>query len=82
MEEKRQDLTSEKQKQLLQLLVSQMSHDDPDLYYRSTSQIAFQIEAYIRGDNDLSLDDLTLLAPLDARDIQLLLSLHSGSADS
>ncbi len=78
MEEKRQDLTSEKQKQLVQMLVSQMSQDDPQLYYLPTSQIAFQIEAYIRGDNDLSVEDLTLLAPLSAHDIQLMLSLHSG----
>ena len=76
LEEKRKDLDSERQKKLLQKLVEELSHSDPDLYYRPTSEIAAAIEAHIKKGARLSKEDRTLLQRLSLRDIQVLLSLH------
>lgn len=78
MEEKRADLKSQKQKDLLDKILSKLSADNPQIYYESTSQVAYQIEDYLKGDNDLSMEELELLSTLDAHDIQLILSLHTG----
>ncbi len=76
MEEKRKDLTSEKQKTLLQSVVLELSRSHPDFYYKSTSQIAYLIKAYVKAGSGLTQDDRALLEPLSAYDIQLLLSLN------
>jgi len=76
MEEKRQDLDSEKQKVLLERLLKELSGLHFDLYYRSTSEIAFLLQGYIKDDAKLTQEERALLAPLDARDIQIRLSLH------
>ncbi|MEM0929529.1 MAG: hypothetical protein AAGI89_09580 [Pseudomonadota bacterium] len=76
MEEKREDLQSEKQDKLLRQLTAELSQQSPDFYYRSTSEIAFLIRDYIRNGAKLTQDDRALLEPLSAHDIQLKLSLH------
>ncbi|MEM9370269.1 MAG: hypothetical protein AAGA26_03825 [Pseudomonadota bacterium] len=76
LQDKRQDLDSEKQKKLLDGLVSELSRSHPDLYYQPTSQIARYLMEYIQGDAKLSADDRTLLKRLSLRDIEVLLSLH------
>ncbi|MEM7520734.1 MAG: hypothetical protein AAF307_06820 [Pseudomonadota bacterium] len=76
LEEKRQDLESEKQKKLLQRLVAELSREQPDLYYRSTAEIASQIRTYAAGDAKLINDEKALLKDLSQRDIEVLLSLH------
>lgn len=76
IQEKRKDLIAEKRKQLIKRIVSELSHADPDLYYRSTSEIARQMEQYLKGDNSLNADEIELLQGLDYRDIHALLSLH------
>ncbi|MEO1043494.1 MAG: hypothetical protein AAFX52_14530 [Pseudomonadota bacterium] len=76
MEEKREDLQAEKQTKLLQEVVKELSRLNVDLYYRSTSEIAFLIKDYIKKDARLTQDDRALLEPLSAHDIQLRLSLH------
>jgi hypothetical protein len=76
LEEKRKDLDGEKQKRLLTRLVEELSKSDPDLYYRSTSEVAMQIEGLIGRAGRLSLEDRQLLTRLSRRDIEVLLSLH------
>ncbi|NRA28679.1 MAG: hypothetical protein HRU11_00340 [Parvularculaceae bacterium] len=76
MEEKRQDLDSEKQKKLLERLVSELSREHIDFYYRPTSDIAFAIEKHIKETASLNQEERALLDRLAPRDIQILLSLH------
>ena len=47
MEEKRRDLDVEKQKKIIFKLVEKLSLSDPDLYYRSTSEIALIVKNLI-----------------------------------
>ncbi|MEM1380407.1 MAG: hypothetical protein AAGH41_07275 [Pseudomonadota bacterium] len=76
MEEKRQDLAVEKQKKLLERLLSEVSSDHLDLYYRPTTEIAHILHQHIRGDAKLTVDERSLIEHLSQRDIQLRLSLH------
>ncbi len=75
MEEKRQDLTAEKQKRRLEQLLQELSREHMDLYYQSTSEIAFQLKTYIRDGAKLDQEDRALLEPLSQSDIQIRLSL-------
>lgn len=76
LKDKRTDLDSEKQKQLLTRLVEELSATDPDLYYQPTSAIALRLKTHIDSGNGLNADDRKLLEPLTARDIEVVLSLH------
>lgn len=76
MEEKRQELRSEKQRKLIEQLVNELSQLDPNFYYQSTSEIAHILRDYIQEDAKLDQVDRALLVPLSARDIQILLSIH------
>lgn len=76
LQDKRKDLDSERQKRILFRLVNELSQLSPDLYYRSTSEIAACLEKYIRRGAKLSTDDRALMARLGRRDIEVLLSLH------
>lgn len=69
MEEKRQDLRSEKQKRLLQQLVEKLSRDNPGIYYQPTGAIAFTLKTHIEQDATLPLEDKALLEPLSQYDI-------------
>ena len=76
LHDKRKDLTSEKQKKLLQRLVSELSHAQPNLYYLPTSEIAAQIKRYAENEAGLINDEKDLLMGLSQRDVEVLLSLH------
>lgn len=76
LQEKREDLDAEKQKKLLQRLVSDLSRENPDLYYQPASEIARQIRHRIADGTHLSSDERSLMARLGQRDIEVLLSLH------
>lgn len=76
LQEKRKDLESEKQKKLLQRLVSELSGLYPDLYYQPTSAVADLIQRYVVKDAKLNADEHALMKPLSKRDIEVLLSLH------
>ncbi|MEM7007426.1 MAG: hypothetical protein AAF498_16235 [Pseudomonadota bacterium] len=76
MEEKRKDLDAEKQKRLLERLVGELSQSNIDLYYQSTSEVAFLLRKYIDKDAKLSVEEQGLLKPLSEYDIQLRLGLN------
>ncbi|MEL6641157.1 MAG: hypothetical protein AAFP98_07570 [Pseudomonadota bacterium] len=57
-------------------LLNELSRSRPDLYYQATSEIARQIEDYIQADAGLNGEERALLAPLSARDIEVVLSLN------
>ncbi|MEM6412708.1 MAG: hypothetical protein AAF683_14370 [Pseudomonadota bacterium] len=76
MEEKRKDLDAEKQKRLLERLVGELSRSNIDLYYQSTSEVAFLLRKYIDKDAKLSVEEQGLLKPLSEYDIQLRLGLN------
>lgn len=76
LQDKRNDLDSEKRKVLLQRMIRDLSAADPDFYYRATSDVARLIEQRVSRGDDLTADERSLLAPLSQRDIQLLLSHH------
>ncbi|SNS98687.1 hypothetical protein SAMN05421757_10517 [Tropicimonas sediminicola] len=76
LEEKRKDLDTEKQKALLQRMLTELSRANPDLYYRSTSEIASYIERYVAEEASLLVEERALLERLNQRDIQILLSLN------
>jgi hypothetical protein len=76
LRDKRKDLDGEKQKRLLQKLVSDLSRENPNVYYKSTSEIALMLKRTIDAGNGLTTDDRTLLQRLTVRDIEVLLSLH------
>lgn len=74
MEEKRKDLTAEKQKKLVQQLLEEMSAGDPNFYYLATSQVAIRLHAFIRDDAKLPQEDRAIMMPLTQKDLQVLLS--------
>lgn len=76
MEEKRADLRSEKQRNLLEKLVGELSRLDPNFYYQSTSDIAHVLKEHAAISKTLTIEDKSLLADISARDIQLLLSIR------
>lgn len=76
MEDKRQDLDSEKQKKLLERLVDELSRTHVDFYYQPTSEIAYLLKRHIREDAKLTSDERMLVERLSPRDIQIMLSLH------
>lgn len=76
MEEKRKDLVAERQKLLLQNIVQDLSRSEMDFYYRSTSDVAMLIVAYIKKGARLSQEDRILMNRLDRRDIEVMLSHH------
>ncbi|MEO1642019.1 MAG: hypothetical protein AAFR74_01700 [Pseudomonadota bacterium] len=74
MEEKRKDLTAERQKKLIQTLLEKMSAGDPNFYYLSTSQVAMRLHDYIRKGAKLPQEDSAIMMPLTQKDLQVLLS--------
>lgn len=76
LKDKRKDLDGERQKRLLQKLVSDLSHENQNVYYMPTSGIAALLHETIKHGGRLSADDRSLLQKLSVRDIEVLLSLH------
>ncbi|WP_170464915.1 hypothetical protein [Ruegeria arenilitoris] len=75
LEDKRKDLVSEKQKQLLERLVIELSRTRGDLYYQSTSEVAAQLERHIQSGANLLDVEKDLIGGLSRRDIEIILSL-------
>ncbi|WP_171102003.1 MULTISPECIES: hypothetical protein [unclassified Ruegeria] len=75
LEDKRKDLVSERQKQLLDRMVVELSRSHGDLYYHSTSQIALLLEQHIQAGTGLLAAEKDLLKDLSRRDIEIMLSL-------
>jgi len=76
MEEKRRDLKSTQQKELLRQIMADLSKRHPSFYYLSTIEVAAEIKNYIDQNKGISRDDYLLLKGLTRRDIQIILSLH------
>lgn len=76
LREKRQDLDAEKQKDLLQRLLSELTHSRPDLYYQATGEVARHLKDYSGDGATLNAEERALLERLSLRDIEVLLSLH------
>lgn len=76
LQDKRKDLDSEKQKQLLQRLVEELSRTEMDFYYRSTTEVAALLEQHIAKKARLTAEERALMQRLSRRDIEVLLSLH------
>lgn len=76
LHDKRQDLDAEKQKRLLERMVAELSRENPELYYRATSDIAQEIRRHVDEGARLNADERELLARLTPKDIQMILSLH------
>lgn len=76
MEEKRKDLKSTKQKELLMRIMGDLSKSHPSFYYLSTIEVAAEIKDFIEQNKGISRDDFLMLNSLTHRDIQILLSLH------
>ncbi|MEM6303297.1 MAG: hypothetical protein AAF744_01160 [Pseudomonadota bacterium] len=76
LQDKRSDLTAEKQKKLLTRLVSELSAKHGDLYYQPTSAIAMLVKGYIEKDAGLNADEHALVDHLSQRDLEVLLSLN------
>ena len=76
LQDNRKDLEGERQRKLLLGLVDKLSASQPDLYYRSTADIARQLIDMAQTGGGLSEDDRALLARLTQRDIEIMLSMH------
>lgn len=78
MEEKRKDLKSNLQKEIVTEVINALNESHPSFYYLSTVEIAGEVKTYINESGKLSREKLDLVKDLTQRDIQMLLSLHSG----
>jgi hypothetical protein len=76
LQDKRSDLTVERQKRLLARFVAELCEEHGDLYYQPTSEIARLIASHIAESAELTDEDRAALDGLKARDIEVLLSLH------
>ena len=76
MEEKRRDLKSLKQKEVISRIVAELNEQHPNFYYLSTSDVAFEVAAYIKEGGHLNKPDRDLVEHLEPRDIQIILSFH------
>ena len=76
LQDKHKDLDAVKRKRLIERLLGELGRDNPDLYYRSTSDISQMLHGHIAQDARLHPEETALLEGLSARDIAVLLSLH------
>jgi len=77
MEEKRKDLISTKQKELLAKLLVSLQSEHPNFYYLSTTEVAYEILEYSKEYSELSREERSLITDLSMRDVQILLSLNN-----
>lgn len=76
LHENKSDTDAQRQKAILERLLTRIGRDHPDLYYQPTAQIARLIHDHIRVPGTLNADDSALMTRLGTRDIEILLSLH------
>ena len=77
MEDKRKNLVSSKQKELLRKILAILQNEHPSFYYLSTAEISHEIVRYGEDSGKLTHDEISLLKSLTARDVQMILSLHN-----
>jgi hypothetical protein len=77
VEEKRKDLISSKQKELINLLLAKLHSENPSFYYLSATEVAHEILRYIEEPGVVTKEEMLLLQSLSQRDVQLILGLHS-----
>ncbi|MEL7165328.1 MAG: hypothetical protein AAFY52_02870 [Pseudomonadota bacterium] len=77
LEDKKEDLSGEKVKRLLERMVRDLGREHPDLYYQPTSHIARLLHERIAKADTLNGEERELTAHLGQRDIQVLLSMNS-----
>ncbi|MEM9387241.1 MAG: hypothetical protein AAGA68_19425 [Pseudomonadota bacterium] len=78
MEDKRQDLKSEKQRRFLEDMVARMAEEHPSFYYLPTVEIAAKLEQRIRAGDSMSVTEQELMRGLSTRDIQILLAVRGA----
>jgi len=76
LQDKKSETDAERQKVLLRRLVNEVSRENPELYYQSTSQVARLIRDRIADGRSLNQDERALMQRLSSRDLEVLLSLH------
>ncbi|MEM6682572.1 MAG: hypothetical protein AAF607_10045 [Pseudomonadota bacterium] len=76
MEDKRGELKAEKQRKLLERIVQELGRENPQFYYMPTVEIARAIQDYVATSKTLNQNEHDLLKGLDARQMQILLSLR------
>ena len=76
MEEKRKDLKSTHQKEVIREIVEELNNTHPNFYYLPTTEVAIEIKKYIHENGQLNHQKHELVKDLSRRDIQILLSLH------
>jgi len=67
----------EKRRKVLTKIIKDLTEDNIDMYYNSTSDTSNLIKDYIEKKKNLSKDELDLVQDMSARDISLLLSINS-----
>ena len=77
MEDKRKNLVSSKQKELISVILARLQDEHPSFYYLSTSEIAHEIMQYAEEPGKLTHDEALLLKSLSVRDVQMIMSLHN-----
>ena len=75
LQDKTAELLAEKRKRLLQRLITDISRSGYDLYYAPTSQVATYLLDFAKKDAQLNADEQALLAGLNRRDIEVILSI-------
>ncbi|MEM9630561.1 MAG: hypothetical protein AAGA50_04495 [Pseudomonadota bacterium] len=76
LQDKKSETDAERQKVLLSRLVTEVSRENPDLYYQSTSRIAHLLRDHISDGSTLNHEERALMQRLSVRDLEVLLSLH------
>ena len=67
----------EKRRKVLTKIIKDLTEDNIDMYYNSTSDTSNLIKDYIDKKKNLSKDELDLVQDMSQRDISLLLSINS-----
>ncbi|MEL7091560.1 MAG: hypothetical protein AAFN94_07485 [Pseudomonadota bacterium] len=75
--DKKEDLSGEKVKRLLERMLQELGRDHPDLYYQPTAHIARLLHERMQKGDTLNGEERALTAHLGQRDIQVLLSMQS-----
>ncbi|MDO6456214.1 MULTISPECIES: hypothetical protein [Celeribacter] len=76
LQDKKNELDSEKQKKVLTRLVKELSEAKPEFYYKSTPEIAVLLKDQIEAGKSLNGEERHLMQRLSLRDIEVILSLH------
>lgn len=71
------DRSQDKKRQLIEKYLTKLTHEDPQLYYSSTDEIARTIHNMIKQHSEhLHIDEQQLANHLTLQEIEMLLSFH------